>query len=184
MSVSALLQAKYEGRNEEAEAIARSREASLDVFEAAAMGREGRLRALLDAEPALAKAHASDGFTALHLAAFFGHAGAAVLLVERGADVNAVAANAMRVHPLHSAAATRRRDVVKALIDRGADVNAKQHGGWTPIHAAANNGDAEVAALLLAAGADPRAPNDDGKTALDLAEAKGHGALLAALRAL
>jgi ankyrin repeat protein len=181
--VSALLQAKYEGRNDEAEQLARSLgEATLDVFEAAALGRIDRLRALIDADASVIRSIASDGFTPLHLAAFFGQPASAVLLLERGADANAVAANAMKVTPLHSAAATRQRTIVRALLERGADPNAKQQGGWTPIQASANSGDAETTSLLLAKGADPRLANDDGKTAIDLAIAKGHDALLPILR--
>src|SRR5438067_1905440 len=40
----------------------------LDVFEAAATGSDERLRELLRAEPARARAYAADGFTALQLA--------------------------------------------------------------------------------------------------------------------
>jgi len=44
----------------------------LDVFDSAATGRTRGLEELLDAEPELARSWSNDGFTALHLAAFFG----------------------------------------------------------------------------------------------------------------
>src|SRR5579885_521638 len=140
--VSLLLRAKYEGRNDDAEALAKGRgDADLDVFEAAALGRTARLQAILDAEPSRANGFAEDGFTALHLAAFFGHAASAALLLDRGADPNAIARNAMKVAPLHSAAAARAHDVARALLERGADPNARQEGGFTPLHSSANSGD-------------------------------------------
>lgn len=148
------------------------------------MGDAGRLAELLDAEPALARAYASDGFTPLALSAFFDHPAAVRLLLERGADVSAVARNAMQVQPLHSAVAARAREVVRLLLAAGADSNARQHGGWTPLQAAAAHGDDEMVHDLLAAGADSRAANDSGQDAARLAEENGHTALAERLRAL
>ncbi len=44
----------------------------LDVFEAAVVGRADLVERWLDAEPSLVRAWSPDGFTALHLPAFFG----------------------------------------------------------------------------------------------------------------
>lgn len=136
-----------------------------NVFEAAAFGREERLEELLEGDPGLARAFSGDGFTALHLAAFFGHAEAMQLLLDRGADPNAVATSAQvgPVQPLHSAAATGRLECARLLLAHGADVNARQGGGFTALHAAAASADAELARLLLAAGADATAKTDDGR---------------------
>ena len=82
-----------------------------------------------------------DGFAPLHLAAYFGQLEAARLLLERGADPNAVAVNNSRVTPLHSAVSARHRDLAGLLLALGASANAVQKGGWTPLHAAANDGD-------------------------------------------
>jgi ankyrin repeat protein len=131
---------------------------------------------LLDGDPARARAWSGDGFTALHFAAFFGGAPAALLLLDAGADPDAAARNPMRVAPIHSAAAGRTA-VVPLLIERGADVNARQQGGWTALHEAAHRGDLELTEALLAAGADPRLANDEGITAAQLARDAGHAAL-------
>jgi ankyrin repeat protein len=142
----------------------------LDVFDAAAVGRTRGLEELLDGEPDLVAAWSPDGFTALHLAAFFGQEEASKVLVERGADVNLVARNSsIHVTPLHSAAAGSHAGIVKLLLEQGADPNAAQDGGFTPLHAAAQNGDRESAEALLEAGADPSLANDEGKTPADLA---------------
>jgi uncharacterized protein len=129
----------------------------LDVFEAAGLGAEERLDELLAHEPALVRARSTDGFSPLHLAAFFGHPGAARLLVERGADVSDVAQNPMRVQPLHSAAAAACTEIVELLLDHGADPNARQEGGFVALDAARQHGDDELEALLIARGADPAA---------------------------
>ena len=171
--MSDLLQAVYRGDDTTRDEILATR-APDTVFEAAAVGDTGRLAELLD-DPA---ATAGDGYTPLHLAAFFGHADAVRLLLDRGAPVGAVAENPMRVQPLHSAAAGGDTACVRLLVDAGADVNARQEGGFVPLHAAAQNGDAAAVELLLAAGADPSLPTDDGRTAADLAREAGHEAVV------
>jgi ankyrin repeat protein len=151
--------------------------AELDVFEAAAVGRVDRVTDLLDADPGLVSSWSDDGFTPLHLAAFFRHPETARLLVDRGALVDVVARNdQLRVTPLQSAVAARQEETAALLLERGADPNAQQLGGFTPLHAAAQNGDEPLAELLLAHGADPAVAADDGRSAADFARDAGHGA--------
>jgi ankyrin repeat protein len=97
--------------------------------------------------------YTSDGFTPLQLACFFGHAAVAEYLVDQGADIHAVARNAMQVQPLHAAVAGQYVEIVKLLIAHGANVNAKQQSGFTPLMAARQNQNKEIQALLLEAGA-------------------------------
>jgi len=149
----------------------------LDVFEAAATGRTARVRSLLAGNLALARAWSVDGFTALHLAAFFGSEPAADLLLEAGADPDVASRNDMAVRPLHSAVAGRAFGIARLLVEAGADVDAMQRDGFRPLHAAAQNGDDLTVELLLRFGADPRLPAGDGRIAADFAQEAGHGAL-------
>lgn len=164
--------ALYHRRRELASALAAAGPGS-DLFEAAGLGDAERVAALLRDDPTGTTAWSADGFTALHYAAFFGHAGAAARLLAAGADADATARNPMKVRPIHSAAAARAADVISLLLDRGAQVDAAQQAGWTALHAAAHHGDAATARLLLARGADPRRANDEGLTAEELARAAG-----------
>lgn len=177
--VSLLMQTLYRGRPDLAEKIA-GRKKELDIFEAAALGRLERLRECLR-NPALINAYSKDGFTALHFACYFGQPEAAKLLLEKGAETDAVAANATQVMPLHSAVSSRNLAAARALLEHGAPVNAHQQGGWAPIHAAAQNGDRDLVDLLLAHGADAAIANDDGKTPATVARDKGHSEIAATL---
>jgi ankyrin repeat protein len=179
--VSALLYARYRDNLAAVETLLRANP-PIDVFDAAALGRTGRLRDLLAADAGLIGAFSADGFTPLHLAAYFGQAETARVLIQAGADVNAVSRNDMKARPLHSAAAARRDEVARMLIEAGADVNATQEGGYTPLHAAAQNGDVELIDLLLDRGARLDARTDKGETPADLAEAANHPMLAKRLR--
>ncbi len=156
--LSAVLAAQYRHADTMVEAILAAGP-DLDVFDAAAVGDCDRLTALLDADPSLVDVYAPDGHFPLGLAAFFGRPQAVRLLLDRGADVSAVARNDMRVQALHAAVAGRNREAVRMLLAAGADPNAEQHGGWTPLMAAQQHGDDDIAADLTAAGAQPSSGN-------------------------
>ena len=148
------MEALYRGDREEAERLRET--AELDVFEAAALGDVERLRAIVDEDGDAARAWSADGFTALHYAAYFDGPEAARVLVEHGADVEAVSTNeefAPEARPLHSAVAAGRGDVVEVLLHAGADPNARQHGGFTPLMAAEQAGNLELAEVLIRHGA-------------------------------
>jgi uncharacterized protein len=154
----------------------------LDVFEAATTGNVDVVRTLLSSDRAAVDDHGPDGYTALHLAAFFGHLEVARLLLGRGADPNAVALNESRVTPLHSAVAARHRDLAALLLTLGASPNSVQRGGFTPLHSAARNGDEAVVDMLLLRGADTTRKSDEGRTAADMANEAGRGAIAKLIR--
>jgi len=156
--MSDVLQAIYRGESEEAERLAAGRE--LNVHEAAALGRTERLQTLLDEDPARANAFGDDGFHPLGLACFFGHVDAARLLLERGADVNALSRNEhIQTAAIHASAASEGKDelvryeLAKLVLEHGADPNLPQGGGFRAIDAARQNGDERVEQLLLEHGA-------------------------------
>lgn len=148
--------------------------AQLDIHAAAMAGVEPRIVELLARDRTLTGSYSHDGWTPLHLAAYFGHKAAAEVLLANGADVHARSRNAMQNTPLHAAASGRRRDVMAVLLAHGADANARQQSGWTALHAAAQNGDVDTVKLLLAHGADAGSRAENNQTAIDLALTKGH----------
>ena len=151
---------------------------SLAIFAAAILGDTEQITELLTANRSLIGLLSTDGWTPLHLAAFFGKTEAVRLLLNKGALVNAKSTNPMQNMPLHAAAAGRHVEAAKLLIDHGAPVNARQHGGWAPLHAAAQNGDVELATALIAAGADVNVRADNNQMPLDLALTKGQQAMV------
>lgn len=160
--MSELLQALYQGDRARAEALL-AENPELTIFEAAAAGRTERVRELLRKDPSLANAFGDDGFHPLGLACFFGHVDAARVLLEHGADVNALSRNdRIQTAAIHAAAASNeegtdeamRYELVELLLDHGADPNLSQGGGFRAIDAARQNGDAKVERLLRERGAD------------------------------
>ena len=170
--VSALMRARYRFDEALTDAV-RTRAPGLDVFEAASFGDVERVTELLAIDSASVDARSGDGFTALHLAAFFGQVDAVQLLITLGAEVDAPGIGWMTGTALHSAASAKQAEVVRALLEAGADPNARQSGGWIPLHAAARNGDSRSIALLLAAGSDAAAVNDEGTSVLEMSQQSG-----------
>ncbi len=173
---SPILVAVYHQKHDVAKALADAA-GTLDMFEAAALGRVDRIKQLLRDHPSLASAHAPDGFPAVGLAAFFGHLDAVTTLLAAGANVHAAARNSFKVQAIHAAVASKNLDIVRAVLEAGADPNAAQQQGFRPIHEAGSSGSRELAELLLKFGADPTLKGDNGKNAIDIAREKGHAEL-------
>ncbi len=178
---SAVLIATYWGKGDVLKQLLRHKPA-MNVFEASAAGQLARVKTLINTKPHLVHGRSHDGFSPLHLAAFFGHASVVSFLLKHKPNVNdkAHAANG-GVTPLGSAAAGNHIVICGILIEHGANVNARQEGGFAPLHSAAQNGATALVKLLLAAGADKGIKTDDGKFARDFAIAGGHAETAASL---
>lgn len=170
--VSAVLAAVYQRRQPIARLLV-ERGALLDAFEASAVGEIARLEAALAGDPAGLNRLSADGWTPLHLAAFFGQLKAAEILLARGADLHVRSTNPTGNTALHAALAGGHALVAGVLIGAGADVNATSAGGWRPLHIAVANGQLDSVKALIAQGADVDAVNDAGQTPLALATQRG-----------
>ena len=147
---SPVMTAVYRGHHQVVEALFESG-AEVDVFNAAATGRVEDLSRLLK-DPAAVHAFAYDGWTPLHLASFFGHVGAGQVLLEAGADVNAVSNNSLTNTPLHAATAGKHTDVALLLLDHGARTDSLDAGNYTPLQIATQNQLETVVVRMIAAG--------------------------------
>jgi ankyrin repeat protein len=168
---TALMAALYRGHSD-AVALLLDSGAPVDIFSAAATGGlEALDREIARGTPGI-NDRAYDGWTPLHLAAFFGRYSATERLLDAGADANAVSTNSMRNTPLHAALAGQHTELALLLIARGADVHATDAGRHTPLHIAAENGLVDACRALLAAGADAHAVDADENTPLSRAAAR------------
>jgi ankyrin repeat protein len=126
-----------------------------DVIKAAKQGDVASLGRFLDEQSELLNSRDKDGATALHHAAWKGHAEVATLLLERGADLTLQ--NEGNTHwggtALHAAAHGNNRGVAEILIRHGADVNLRSCNGRTPLEETTIHNATAVARLLREHGA-------------------------------
>jgi ankyrin repeat protein len=173
----------YRGRAKCVSAL-RQRDA-LGFHETALAGDAARLEGLLDAAPWVIDMLSPDGWTALHLAAFFGCDAVVVRLLERGADAS-VWARAFETNlPIHAACAGRRigKGAFAKLVAATGDPNVAPKNGYTALMEAAMIGFADAVDVLLAAGADKAMRHPEKKmNAAEFAQANGHSALAERLR--
>ncbi len=176
---SAILTAVYH-RQKEIVNLLVARGAALSLFDACAAGEIERVERTLDASTI--NEYSADGWTPLHLAAFFGHPKITEMLLAQDADVGARSRNPNGNTPLHAALAGNHKLVAGLLIGRGADVNAADANGWRPLHLAAANNNLDAINALIAQGADVSAANGEGLTPLSIAQEKNHREAAALLR--
>ncbi|MBI3970800.1 MAG: sigma-70 family RNA polymerase sigma factor [Chloroflexi bacterium] len=160
-----------------------ARGAGQDIFAAAYLNDSARAKALLAADPSLARARDAAGMTALHHAAERGATSVARLLIEVGADVDARdgRGEAPIDHASHSGPwkPGPAKQIIRLLLDHGATVdvfqaaamgdvarlrglldedpqrvNARDEKNRTPLYEASHNLHFEAVELLLERGAD------------------------------
>jgi ankyrin repeat protein len=144
--VSALLLSLYNRKPAARDALLAAG-APIGTLEAAALGDVAKLAG------ADLSVRGGDGFTPLHLAAFFGGAEAVKAILAAGADPDADADNTFKVRPIHSAVAVGDHEAARALLEAGANPNVEQQGGYTPLDAALQHDDAGMVDLLRRHGA-------------------------------
>ena len=170
---SPLMSALYRGHAECVSTIVDAG-APVDIFAAAALGKDEALERAIASSPQAVQSIAYDGWTPIHLAAFFGQTSAVERLLAAGASLNATSQNSLRNTPLHAAVAGGHVETALLLIARGADVNAADAGGHTPFHIAAEAGYVPVVKALLERHADPHVVDSEDRTPLARAAARNH----------
>ncbi|KAH6648343.1 ankyrin repeat protein [Truncatella angustata] len=143
-------------------------------------GQIGLIRLLLDAGAVFdpKKVTRYQGRTPIQAAAEGGHEAAVLLLLERGANINAAASPSSGVTALQTACFEGHVSLVKLLIARGADVNGLpgKFSGYTALQGACLAGEVDIVRILLGEGVDVNAPGSlySGGTALHAAASRGN----------
>ena len=127
----------------------------------AAMSGLAGMKEMLAGDPSLvhARINGTNDERPLHWAALTGDIDVVSLLIEHGADINAVDAQGLTA--LHWAAWQGQLDIAKLLVAEGSAINAVSVHNNTPLDRAIQDGHQEVADYLRSAG---------GKRGLDLVE--------------
>lgn len=128
---------------------------------------------------AVVNARTRAGLTALSVAVIRGYEDIALLLIEKGASLDARDKSGDRDNqhpgnsPVHYAAIYGRTRVLEAMLSRGVSPNLRDRNGRTLLMLAAENGHRDTVRMLLDRGADPNARSALGETALELAKRRG-----------
>ena len=142
------------------------------LYYAALCGFRDIAEHLIDANPEDINAQGGMHVTPLHAAVEKGHLNIALLLLDRGADVECH--GRWLQTPLHVASRQGYADIVQSLIDRGADLEATIAWRETPLYAASNYGNLGAARVLLDHGADVNHASSVKWTPLHAASSSGH----------
>jgi ankyrin repeat protein len=113
---------------------------------------------------------ATNGVTALHMAAIGGHEETAAFLISQGAECSS--RTAVGVTPLMFACRQGRLGVLRLLLQHiGPEaLQERDENGMAALHWACEKGRGEVLRALLLSGADPTITDHEGRTPRDIAE--------------
>ncbi|XP_051872803.1 inversin isoform X2 [Pristis pectinata] len=112
------------------------------------------------------------GGTALHAAVLAGHVSTVKLLLEHGAQVDAM--DVMKHTPLFRACEMGHKEVIQTLIEGGGRVDLLDQDGHSPLHWAALGGNADVCQILIQNLINPNVQDFAGRTPLQCAAYGGY----------
>lgn len=147
-----------------------------ELFQAAQSNSFEELERILHINSNLANNENDEGLTPLGYAAHFGNKEAVQILLQYGADVNAVSHSKIPYIPsntaLHAAiAGERNEEVILLLLKNGARTTTLDSNGQTCLHSAAYHSNSlEIIKLLIEHGAPLHSKDKEGKTAYEIAK--------------
>ncbi len=110
----------------------------------------------------------NDPSTCLHVAAYYGHLDATKLLLEEGANVDAVTGN-FQFTPMMLASLKNEPEIVELLLEHNARTDLKDREGLTALHIAAYHARLSVVQVLVGK-SNVNARDNKGRTPLGSAE--------------
>ncbi|KAL3818338.1 hypothetical protein ACJIZ3_004243 [Penstemon smallii] len=138
-----------------------------ELHGAARSGELKAVEAICSTNPLAVNSRDRHSRTALHLAAWSGHAEVVNYLCKNKADVGAAAMDDMG--SIHFAAQKGHLEVIKILLASGVSLKSCNRKGMTALHYAAQGSNLELVKYLVKKGANIHTKNKAGKTSVDLA---------------
>lgn len=145
----------------------------LDIYDLAALGGAAQISAVIATNPKIIHEYNGVGFTALHIASYFGHADIVTLILENDGDVDKLTMDGSDLTALQSAVSNLKYDAVDALLKFNPNVDVRMLGGFTPLMTAAALGSKELVLKLIKHDADITLVSDDGRDASAFALSAG-----------
>lgn len=145
----------------------------LDIYDLAALGGAAQISAVIATNPKIIHEYNGVGFTALHIASYFGHADIVTLILENDGDVDKLTMDGSDLTALQSAVSNLKYDAVDALLKFNPNVDVRMLGGFTPLMTAAALGSKELVLKLIKHDADITLVSDDGRDASAFALSSG-----------
>jgi uncharacterized protein len=108
------------------------------LLEAVQDGEIEKVRQELEMHPQSGFMRDENGRTLLSWAAQLGHLGVVKVLIENGAEINAIDNTSLKETPLHNAVDELHPDIVEILLEHGADVSIEDNDERTALHILAN----------------------------------------------
>lgn len=142
-----------------------------ELTQAINSGEVEKVNKLLEANPDLLEETNRLGSTPLILASFYDQTDVSILLIKKGANVNAK--NNGLYSPIHFAALKGNQKLVEILVKKGAAIDERVQRGARPIDCAAQSGNLELLKFFENQGVDIYAESSNGGTLLHSA---AHGA--------
>lgn len=173
--ITPLLYALYTGKSELAQLIY-SQGKNFTIHECIGMNDLEKVKELITNDTSLINAFSQDGWTPLHLGAFWGNREIVLFLLEQGAiqDLPSKSKASLGNSALQAAIAMQQIEMVELLLSKGADPNFIQEpSNFTPLHIAAGGKDERIVNLLLENGADKTKKSVDGKLPVAIARERG-----------
>ncbi len=144
----------------------------MNIFKATKKGDYERVKELLDNGVDVNIVDNCENNTPLHYASAQGYIKIARLLIERGANINAL--NYYEISPLSNACYNKKLEIVKLLLENNANVNIVDNDDYTLLHDVCNNNNnnnkinVELIELVISYGVDDfTVENNINETPLD-----------------